>query len=247
MKNAQLDYALPEWFCKKLGKPQKPYLLWTDSKRFILSKENLPDLFFNTEDEAFNAGFESPYGVKTDQSLLGSPSRIKQTEYSDEAIIAELEANFANLLSLHEKYSKDTYDFLNAFDFLDNHIIFWSRKHTDVSIFQQNWQTTECSKNFIIKPVKQGSTRQHEIAISLGEVALPCMTTRSYLEELLTTSSTYENAIIEAAATVDRVFHITGVRKDDLSVAEFEHEIYELQRKFRINSTYYEERNYKYR
>jgi hypothetical protein len=225
-----MHYALPTWLEDALGEPVEPHLLWTDTKRFILSHPDEPDQFFDDVEKAYDSVDSA--AVRIDASLLDQdfgfytvPTSSKSGTHrmlmghDDYSTLWSLEEDLHNFLDvLYTRYVKDPTSFIAAYDFLDYHPAFWIRHKQYEPIARQGWSTDKAVARMQIYP--RGLNVGHTFVIEYGEHATPDYTQTYFDDELMDNAATYEELILDAARNVENLFWPTGERKGEQTSAE---------------------------
>lgn len=247
-----MEYAIPAWLEKAVGPPLEPYLLWTDSERFILSRSDLEDTFYGSAEAAYDSTKDA---VKLDSSVtkdfgiyFGSSSRYPARmlmSRTDDNVLVSLEEHVFEFIDIHNRrYEYEPNDFMASYNFIDNHVALWTREAALESPRKQYWSPKERVATCTIIPDEKAGHR-HFFA-ELGGTAGPDYRVTYFDPVLSVQASSYEEVIIAAAVKIHQYFWATGelrmnVRADDLepkdalSESDFEAQLKRLRELRRCN------------
>jgi hypothetical protein len=233
------QYALPSWLTLALGERVEPYLLWTDTKRFILSREGEDDQIFTDVEEAYDS-VEEP-ALKMDRSLMNDygfylvpngsnpngNTRMLMSRTDDDSLWGLEEDLFIFLEEINTRYLSEPENFMASYSFLNMHPAFWTRAHPDEPIDRQVWITGNAISKMHIAPHEHNTG--HLFIVEFGEAAGPDYVNTYVDDDLTDQAPTYEQAVIDAAKKVAGNFWPTGERKTELPSADFNSELRRLQ------------------
>lgn len=237
-----MKYALPSWLLTALGEPRQEMLLWTDSKRFILSAPNKDDIFFDDFEKAFDSVPNS--NLRLDSSIcnelgvyFGPPNASGSGRLfmvrNDNASLEALEDAFFEHVEHYKRYNENPNDFMNAYEYIDTHVALWTRMEPDAPIADQFWETDERLSKASIYPYRRGSS--YSFQIEFGETAPPEHTHTYFDPTLSDQAPSYEELVIAAAAILHENFWPTGERKESLSSDAF-YEKFNALEKLRVQN-----------
>lgn len=237
-----MKYAIPGWLLEALGESIEPSLLWTDTKRFIISHPDGKDEFFDTPEAAYDSTDHN--SLRLDTSLVkdgflyanaGNASFRLLSAATDDEILWDLEGCFFEFLDdFNARFIAQPNNFMAAYKYLDNHPAFWVRENSEASITQQHWSTDNRLSKFSIEPVERGN--RHVFYAEFGESAGPEYTHTYYDPELTDQAPTYEEVVIAVAQRTYDQFWPTGERKTTISADQFNTRI-EALRTLHIKNT----------
>lgn len=223
-----MKYALPAWLLEAVGEPRPVNFIWSDSKNFVVSYNGRPNRFYPTMDAAYSSvggeavridsALKSTYGAYSGARRDGNASLIMSR--TDEDVLAKLEETmFSFIRHASTEYFANPTDFMACYDFIAQHPALWLRANPSAPATDQNWEVNGGVSAIKLFPQRKGDG-DFNFVINLFERVAPEYTVTEFNEQLSGQTASYEEGIIEAAATLQNFFHPTGERRDRLSEQE---------------------------
>lgn len=214
-----MRYAIPDWLSKALGDFSESSILWTDSKSYIVSHKGEKDKIYDDLVDAYDS--TDVHALILDASLTGKNDFFtRRTDdgfyrmfsgFTDDETAWDLECAFFGFAdTIYPRYLNNPDSFVASYDFLSKHPAFWIRERAYESISKQHWITESLLSRHSIVPEEVGNTLQPVFRVELGGSASPEHTTTYFDEELSLKAPSYEQAVIEAAAMIEKYFWVTG-------------------------------------
>lgn len=233
---------LPEWLTSALSKVLSPVVLkYSDGKYFAQypEHEDYPgcnlSVPFDTFDEAYNSvRGNAGYSVSFDESLPEKENEwlpgligIKTGNSCERTYISSTDWNSLSILEnaysswidfATNRYPAAPHNFIDAYYFIDGHPALWTReKPSGESMNFDNWRTSGHAMRLWSAPfVSKESPTGIYFQLEAGPHVAPDYTYTSHDLRLDVSGTSYEDAIIQLAAKIDKFYDIDGTERPNV-------------------------------
>lgn len=225
------DVVLPEWLQECLPSPKPVYTVsWSDTggaTPFLVHDE--ASAFwksFETVSEAYDAVREEDGDIVFDPTIDGHGCKISFMGVSvdsdgpyvrmlfsstDADKLALLKSSYKTWLEDHyPSYKGNPNSIQDAYEFISNHPAFWTRRDGEATL---DWETSEYMQH-LWHGLSTDSGGKCAWMVEGGGHVEPDYTTHYHDLRLDAYGETFEEAIVNFAALVDKFFHIDGTPRE---------------------------------